>query len=156
VISGIARALHLVPSWPVGVRDRLADHARQVLDACLAYRRPDGLFGDVLDEPASFRETNVAQMLAYTALTGAADGWLPARYADTGRDLYTAAAEQIDDHGYVTGACGSPRFDSPGVSAEAQAFQLLASAALAAFERRADDPERGHRLARDRRGIRPA
>jgi unsaturated rhamnogalacturonyl hydrolase len=108
----------------------MAGHARSVLDACLAHRRPDGLFHDTLDDPASFRETNVAQMLAYAALTGAADGWLPPGYADTGRDLLAAAARQVDGLGRVTGACGSPTFQHPGVSAEAQAFHLLAVAAL--------------------------
>lgn len=130
VIAGIARALHLVPKWPPGARERLAAHAHAVFDACLRHRRPDGLFHDTLDDPTTFVETNIAQMLAYTALTGVADGWLPAEYADTGRDLLAAATRQVDRLGRVTGACGSPSFDSPGVSAEAQAFHLLAVAAL--------------------------
>lgn len=131
VVAAIARSLRLVPAWPAGARLRLAEHAHAVLDACLAHRRPDGLFHDTLDDPATFRETNVAQMLAYAALTGAADGWLPASYGELGRDLLESAARQVDAAGHVTGACGSPTFDHAGVSAEAQAFHLLAVAALA-------------------------
>ena len=104
-------------------------HARAVLDATLAHRRPDGLFHDVLDDPASHVETNVAQMLAYTALTGAADGWLPPSYADTGRDLLATADRQVDRYGLVTPVSGAPDFTHPGTSAEAQAFHLLAHAA---------------------------
>ena len=127
VVAGIARAVRLAPS----LRDTwLPQHAREVLDACLRLRRPDGLFHDVLDDPATFRETNAAQMLAYAALTGTADGWLPPAYADTGRDLLAAASREIDEDGLVQGACGSPTFDHPGVSPEAQAFHLLATAAL--------------------------
>jgi unsaturated rhamnogalacturonyl hydrolase len=129
VVAGIARALHLVPNWPGGTRADLARHARQVVDACLAHRRPDGTFHDVLDDPASFREVNVAQMLAYTALTGCADGWLPEGYAALGADLLATAGRHVDEAGWVTPVCGSPRFDAPGVSAEAQAFHLLAAAA---------------------------
>jgi unsaturated rhamnogalacturonyl hydrolase len=129
VVTGIARALHLTTAWPAGVREALAGHARDVIDGCLAYRRPDGLFHDVLDDPATFRETNVAQMLAYASLTGVADGWLPPHYRDTGVALLAAADAQVDAQGYVTGVCGGPSFDGPGVSAEAQAFNLLAAAA---------------------------
>jgi unsaturated rhamnogalacturonyl hydrolase len=103
-----------------------------VLDACLALRRPDGLFHDVLDDPATFRETNAAQMFSYAASVGAADGWLPASYAAAGRELLAAATREVDGDGLVRGACGSPTFDHPGTSAEAQAFHLLAARALAA------------------------
>ncbi|HEX8346833.1 MAG TPA: glycoside hydrolase family 88 protein [Actinoplanes sp.] len=129
VVAAIARCLHLVADWPDGTREKLAGHAREVVDACLTHRRPDGLFHDVLDDPTTFRETNIAQMLAYTTLTGVADGWLPESYADTGRDLIEAATRQVDDRGLVTEACGSPRFDHSGTSSEAQAFHLLALAA---------------------------
>lgn len=126
VVGGIARALRLDPA----LRDSaLPAHAREVLDACLALRRPDGLFHDVLDDPDTFVETNAAQMFAYAALTGARDGWLPPSYAGTGRDLLAAASRRVDAGGVVRGACGSPTFDRPGSSPEAQAFHLLARAA---------------------------
>src|SRR5947209_2538644 len=49
VAAGLARALrHL----PCGCREIVAREVRDLLDACLPYRRPDGLFGDVLDDPA--------------------------------------------------------------------------------------------------------
>jgi unsaturated rhamnogalacturonyl hydrolase len=126
VVAGIARAIRIAPD----LRDsELPAHAREVLDACLALRRTDGLFHDVLDDPATFRESNAAQMFAYAALTGATDGWLPVSYAATGRDLLAAASREIDEFGFVRNACGAPRFDRPGTSVEAQAFHLLAVAA---------------------------
>jgi unsaturated rhamnogalacturonyl hydrolase len=128
VVAAIARTLRLVPGLPQ--RAEVAAHAREVLDACLALRRPDGLFHDVLDDPATFRETNAAQMFSYAASVGAADGWLPDSYAAVGRDLLAAASGEVDEYGLVRGACGSPTFDHPGTSAEAQAFSLLAARAL--------------------------
>ncbi|GGK84297.1 glycoside hydrolase family 88 protein [Mangrovihabitans endophyticus] len=127
VVAGLARALRQAPQ----LRDSdLPAHGREVLDACLALRRrSDGLFHDVLDDDTTFVETNAAQMFAYAALTGAADGWLPAAYAVTGRDLLAAATRRIDRYGVVRGACGAPAFDGPGTSPEAQAFHLLAWAA---------------------------
>jgi unsaturated rhamnogalacturonyl hydrolase len=106
-----------------------AAHAREVIDACLAYRRPDGLFHDVLDDPGTFVEADIAQMLAYAIFTGVTDGWLPADYAETAGSLLACARERLDADGLVTGVCGAPHFDRPGISAEAQAFFLLASRA---------------------------
>ncbi len=130
VVAGIARALRLAPDWPAGARDELAGHARAVLHACLAHRADDGLFHDVLDDPGTFREANTAQMLAYAALTGVADGWLPAYWLDTGTDLLAAAGRRVDGYGRVTGVSGAPDFAGPGTSPEAQAFHLLGHAAL--------------------------
>jgi len=73
-------------------------------------------------------------MFSYAATVGAADGWLPASYAAVGRDLLAAASREVDGYGVVRGACGSPTFDHPGTSAEAQAFSLLAAGALARGE----------------------
>ena len=132
VVAGIARALHLLRHDQAGAgefADTAAEHARQVLDGCLACRRPDGLFGDVLDDPDSFAEANLGQLLGYAMFTGLADGWLPRRYAEPAGALVTVARRQLDEHGLVRPVAGSPTFDRPGFSAEAQAFFLLATAA---------------------------
>ncbi|MEU7874836.1 glycoside hydrolase family 88 protein [Dactylosporangium sp. NPDC049140] len=124
VAAGLARAIRHAPELAAP----LAGHAREVIDACLRYRRRDGLFGDVLDDPDSFREANLAQMLAYAAFTGVAGGWLPDSYAAVAGSL-RAAVEPLVVDGLVTSVCGAPTFDRPGTSAEAQAFYLLAEAA---------------------------
>ncbi len=131
--AGLARALHhrttSDQAQGAGFERDAAEHAREVIDACLRHRRPDGLFSDVLDDPSSFVEANLAQMLAYAIFTGVTDGWLPADYAETGGSLLQCAQAKIDADGLVTGVCGAPHFDRPGISAEAQAFFLLASRA---------------------------
>lgn len=132
VVAGIARALRL----PAGREDARSDfareaasHARAVIDACLAHRRPDGSFGDVLDDPSSFEENNLGQMLSFACFSGVADGWLPDHYAATATELLERARGCVDAAGFITPVCGAPTFDRPGTSVEAQAFFLLASAA---------------------------
>jgi unsaturated rhamnogalacturonyl hydrolase len=143
VAAGIARALHLLgsrgddgggsssePDSRAGTfRADAAAHARTVIDSCLARRDADGLFHDVVTDPSTFSEANLAQMLAYAALTGAADTWLPASYDAVGRSLIGSVRGLVDAHGFVTGVCGAPRFDRQGTSVEAQSFFLLATAA---------------------------
>lgn len=127
VAAGLARAWREAAAVPH--RADLAAQAREVIEACLAHRRADGLFHDVLDDPSTFVEANTAQMLGYAVLTGAADGWLPPSWVGLGRDLRAAAARGVGADGFVRPVAGSPHFDRPGRSAEAQAFYLMALAA---------------------------
>lgn len=137
VVAGIARAVRTPGAE--AFRAAAVAHARVVIDACLSTRDPSGLFHDVLDDPESFLEANTGQLLAYAILTGVADGWLPRSYAGQARSMIATARAHVDPDGFVTPVCGAPRFDRPGVSAEAQAFFLLATAA----ERRAAGPDPG-------------
>jgi unsaturated rhamnogalacturonyl hydrolase len=125
VVAALART---IPRMPYAASD-LAELARATLDACLQCRRADGSFGNHLDDPASFRETPVAAMLAYAALRGATDGWLPQRYGEVGGALLESVVAEIDDVGRVRNACGAPDYVRPGFSPESQAFALLADAA---------------------------
>lgn len=133
VAAATARAVH---RWcPSGSRTadaaELVGHMRGLVDACLALRRPDGSFGDVLDDPASFSDVTCGLMLAYTAATGIVDGWLPTDRLPVVRSLLATARERVDADGLVTGVCGAPHFDRPGTSVEAQAFFVLATVAAA-------------------------
>ena len=78
-----------------------------------------------MDKPATFVETNLAQMLTYAIFSGVAEGWLPKSYLKHAQEMRAAAREKMDGYGYVQGACGAPNFDHPGTSTEAQAFCIL-------------------------------
>jgi len=132
VAAGAARAVGRLPAAAAGT---VAAEVRALLDACLVHRRPDGLFGDVLDDPAGPADTNVAAMLGVAALTGAAEGWLPPSYGVVGGSLLVAVRDRVDELGRVAGASAAPHFDRPGHSPEAQAFLLLADDAHRRWQR---------------------
>jgi rhamnogalacturonyl hydrolase YesR len=127
--TGLARTLGHLPAAMAAERAELAGRVRQVLEGCLAHRRPDGLFHDVVDDPATFVETNLAQMLAYTIYRGTAQGWLEPSLRGEAESLRRTVLGQVDPAGLVQGVCGSPAFDRPGTAAEGQAFFLLMEAA---------------------------
>jgi len=127
--AGLARVTRSLPRDRRADRERQAEFARAIVDGCLAHQRTDGLFHNVADDPATFVETNLAQMLAYAVYSGVADGWLPASYRKHADGMRAAAQAKMDAHGFVQGACGAPGFDRPGVSTEAQAFCVLMEAA---------------------------
>ena len=123
--AGLARTIRCLPSDRNNDRDRLAEFCREIVDGCLAHRRADGLFHDVVDQPATFVETNLAQMLAYAVFDGVSQGWLSQSYLKRAQELRAAARGKMDAFGFVQGVCGAPNFDRPGTSTEAQAFCIL-------------------------------
>ncbi len=127
--AGAARTLAHLPASMAAEREELAGWVRELLDACLAHQRADGLFHDVVDDPESFVETNLAQMLAWTIYRGVAAGFLERGLLARAEGLRRAVLPRVDASGYVRDVCGSPFFDRPGTAAEGQAFFLMMEAA---------------------------
>ncbi len=128
-LAGMTRVLRALPETMTAEKAQLVDWIRELVEATLPWRRPDGLFHDVLDDATSFVETNFAQMLAYTLYRGVAGGWMPQSLLATAESLRAAAIGKVDAFGIVQGVCGAPHFNKVGTSTEAQAFYLLMEAA---------------------------
>ena len=126
---GLARVLRTLPSERRQDRQRLAEFATEIVDGCIEHQRPDGLFHNVVDQPETFVETNLAQMLAFAVFEGVTAGWLPGSYLPHAERMRAAARLKMDADGYIQGACGAPNFDRPGNSTEAQSFCILMEAA---------------------------
>ena len=124
-----SRVILALPDSMKKDKQRLITYHKELLDGCIAYMRPDGLFYDCIDEPNTFVETNLGQMLAYSIYRGVKGGWLDKKYLITADKMRKAAYSKIDKDGFVTGACGAPWFNSSGHSTEAQAFFLLMESA---------------------------
>jgi unsaturated rhamnogalacturonyl hydrolase len=130
--AGMTRVAAALPAAMADEKRRLTGCIKDVIDGCLARQRPDALFHDVLDDPRTFIETNLAQMLAYSIYRGVRAGWLDASYRARADRMRAAAEAKVDEHGYVRDVCGSPTFEAPGVATEGQAFFLLMEAAARA------------------------
>ena len=128
-ISGMTRVLARLPQSMETERKQLIEKIKTILDAILALQREDGLFHDVLDDPASFVDTNVAQMTAYTIYRGVEDGWLDASYLTQADRIREAAYKKVSEYGVVQEVCGAPNFDHSGSAVEGQAFFVLMEAA---------------------------
>ena len=127
--AGTARVVNALPAEMAGEKRRLIGYVKEVVDGCLVYQRDEGLFHDFVDNPETFVETNLAQMLAYTIYRGVRAGWLERSYVERAERMRAAARSKVDGFGLVQGVCGSPNFDSPGTACEGQAFFLLMEAA---------------------------
>ena len=79
--------IRALPAEMQAEKEQVIGFVRELLDGCLVYQRPDGLFHDILDDPTSFVETNAAQMLSYTIYRGVRGGWIEEQ--QTGSSLST-------------------------------------------------------------------
>lgn len=127
--AAIAKIINFLPKEREAQKVKLIGFGKEVIDGCIAYMRPDGLFHDVIDDSSSFVETNLGQMLAFAIYTGVKAGWLGVDYKLKADKMRQAARAKIDSFGIVQGACSSPYFDRPGTSTEAQAFFLMMESA---------------------------
>ena len=130
-VAGMARVIDNLPDRMSGEREKLCAFERSLIDSLLRHARSDGLFHDVVDDPETFIETNLSQMLAYGIYRGVRSGWLPEGYLADAARLREAANKKVDRFGLVQGVCGAPSFDKPGVASEGQSFYLLMEAAAA-------------------------
>jgi unsaturated rhamnogalacturonyl hydrolase len=128
--AGMTRIVKALPESMREEKQRIVGYITEVLEGCIAHQRKDGLFHDVVDDPSTFIETNLAQMLAYTIYRGCKAGWLDRSYLLKADSMRAAAHSKVDAYGMVQGVCGSPTFDHYGTACEGQAFFLLMEAAF--------------------------
>ena len=123
--AGGARIIKQLPDSMKAEKQRMINHVKGIIDAALVYQREDGLFHDVVDNPNSFIETNLGQMLAYTIYRGVKAGWLSRKYLEKADKMRKAAHGKVDELGLVQGVCGAPNFDRSSVAAEGQSFFIM-------------------------------
>jgi len=128
--AGITRVIHALPDSMKDEKKRLISYAKDIIDGCLTHMREDGLFHNIVDNPNSFVETNLAQMLAYSIYRGIKRGWIDKDYKKHADKMRAAAHSKVDEYGLVQGVCGSPEFDHAGTATEGQVFFILMEVAF--------------------------
>lgn len=123
--AGLSRVIIALPETMSAEREKLIQYQKELIDGCLAHQRADGFFHDVIDNPESFVETNLGQMLAYSIFKGIKGGWIDTSYQQFADKMRAAAHSKVDEFGLVHGVCGSPDFMHSGTATEGQAFFIL-------------------------------
>jgi unsaturated rhamnogalacturonyl hydrolase len=123
--AGITRVISILPDSMQTEKKKLIGYVQDIINGCLAYMRSDGLFHNIVNDPRSFVETNLAQMIAYSIYRGIQGGWIDKSYKEKADKMRAAAHAKVDYLGLVQGVCGSPEFDHPGTATEGQVFFIL-------------------------------
>jgi rhamnogalacturonyl hydrolase YesR len=120
-MAALCRLIDLFPSN----LDSLIDRATRLITSVSKYIREDGLAHDVLDDPTTFVDVNLPQMLSYSIYRGINSGWLGNEFLAIADKCRRAAEDHIDRYGFVRDVCGAPHFVSPGIAPEGQAFFIM-------------------------------
>jgi rhamnogalacturonyl hydrolase YesR len=131
----MTRVIKMLPESMMAEKKLLIGYTKDVIDGCLKYMRPDGLFHDVVNKPDTFVEVNLSQMMCYSIFRGVAAGYLDKSYLQPTEIMRKAANDKVDKLGYVHDVCGVPSFDRPYYAPEGQAFYLLMETAAADLKR---------------------
>jgi len=119
----------LLPDDQKAYKTEISLYLTELLDGLQVAVRSDGLFNDFVGEDGSFVETNLSQMAAFAIFKGVKSGAVDERYVAFARKMKDGVLAKVDEYGYVRDAAGSPYFNAPGTSTEAQAFLLMMLAA---------------------------
>jgi unsaturated rhamnogalacturonyl hydrolase len=123
--AAYSRIILTLPDEKKLLKEKIIGYHKELLDGCILHMREDGLFYNFVNEPETFVETNLSQMLAYSIFRGVKGGWLNDIYIKPAEKMRKASYSKIDEHGYIMDVCGAPMFQSQGRSTEGQAFFLL-------------------------------
>jgi rhamnogalacturonyl hydrolase YesR len=132
--AGITRVIRALPENMKQERHRLITYVKEVIDGCLTHMRDDGFFHNVINDPTTFVESNLGQMISYSIFRGVKGGWLDNSYIKPAEKMRKAAKSKVDRYGLVQGVCGVPDFNRPYIAPEGQAFFLLLEAAARDYE----------------------
>jgi len=92
---GLVEALTAMPATH-SARAQLLDVYRRHMRALREQVAPDGMWREVIDEPASYREETATAMLMTAMARGVRLGWLDASYAQTVERAWNGLAAVID------------------------------------------------------------
>lgn len=127
--AGIVRVLKALPLNMENEKELLKGYLKELIDGCMVYQCENGLFHDIIDDPETFIDSNVAQMLSYSIYRGVQYGWLEKDYIIPADKMREASYLRVDQYGLIQGSCGVPDFNAPATAPEIQAFYILMEAA---------------------------
>ena len=105
VAGGLAMLMEETPFVSHELPDLMRGYLR-MMAALAKWQRPSGLWGQLVDDPASWDETSGSAMFAYALAVGVKLGVLDAaEYAPRVRKAYLALVSNLDAHGNLGGIC---------------------------------------------------
>ena len=78
---------------------------RKMMSALLKWQRPNGLWGQLVNDPESYDETSATAMFAYAFAVGAKAGVLNGEYKAAVEKAYAALVARLDEYGNLPDVC---------------------------------------------------
>ena len=102
---GMAELLKNLPSDNAD-RQKILLQYQKMMNTLKDYQRPDGMWGQLIDDPESWSETSGTAMFTYAMITGVKRGWLSKeQFAPVAKRAWIALVANIDERGAVKNVC---------------------------------------------------
>lgn len=103
--AGMARLLSVLPTdsphWPV-----IQQAYQKMMATLLACQDPDGMWHQLIDDPASYKETSGTAMFTYAMLVGVRHGWLKKKpYRQAALKGWSALVSYLNEEDEMTNVC---------------------------------------------------
>lgn len=103
--AGMTELLKVLPSDNPN-REKILTQYRKMMATLKEYQRPDGMWGQLVDDSTSWAESSGTGMFTYAIITGVKKGWLhAAEYAPVAKKAWMKLVTFIDKNGDVTSVC---------------------------------------------------
>jgi unsaturated rhamnogalacturonyl hydrolase len=103
--AGFAELLRVLPESHPN-RARVMQGYRTMMASLLKYQAEDGMWRQLIDNPASWPETSSTGMFTFAMVTGVRNGWLDEKtYAPAARKAWLALIKNIDEQGNMREVC---------------------------------------------------
>jgi rhamnogalacturonyl hydrolase YesR len=87
-------------------RARIMEGYKKMMATLLQYQAEDGMWRQLVDDPASWKETSCTGMFTFAFITGVKEGWLhPSIYAPAARKAWLSLIKYINADGDITDVC---------------------------------------------------
>jgi rhamnogalacturonyl hydrolase YesR len=103
--AGMAEMLRTLPAGHPD-RPRILTGYKVMMSALLKYQGADGMWHELIDDPAAWPESSSSAMFSFALITGVKHGWLdPATYGPAARKGWIAVTGYVDQNHDVTQVC---------------------------------------------------
>ncbi|MDR2627311.1 MAG: glycoside hydrolase family 88 protein [Dysgonamonadaceae bacterium] len=87
-------------------RERILQAYRKMMDTLRRYQMKDGMWGQLVDDLSSWKETSASAMFTYAMITGVKNGWLDREtYGAVARKGWLALLTYLDDDHNLRNVC---------------------------------------------------
>ena len=103
--AGMTELLRSLPSDNPN-RPRIMEGYKKMMASLLQYQADDGMWRQLIDDPASWKETSCTGMFTFAFITGVKEGWLDAAtYGAAARKAWLSLITYINENGDIREVC---------------------------------------------------
>ena len=103
--AGMAQLLSILPK-DNSDRTTIMEAYKKMMNTLKQNQDPDGMWHQLIDEPASYKETSGTAMFTYAMIVGVKHGWLDKKeYGTAARKGWLASVTYINENDEITNVC---------------------------------------------------